>query len=86
MICEATVPNPVWYQVWLNLITNAFVVSTISFQLENCTGHRGVHPQGIISTQALSPTLKCCKEGMEGMDEMVCLVLVGLKDREESKE
>ena len=63
-----------------------FVVSIVFFQLENCTGHRGVHPQGIISTQVLSPTLRCCEGGMEGMGEMVCLVPVDLKDREESKE
>ena len=64
----------------------AFVVSIVSFQLENCTGHRGVHPQGMLSTQVPSPTLRCCEGEMEGMDEMVCLVLVGLKDRKESKE
>ena len=60
----------------------AFVVSIVSFQLENCT----VHPQGIISTQALSLTLKCCEGEMEEMGETVCLVPVGLKDRKESKE
>ena len=67
----------------------SIVVSIVSFQLENCTDHRGVHPQGIMSTQALSPTLRCCEgeiRELEGMGETVCLVLVGLKDREESKE
>ena len=40
----------------------------------------------MISTQVPSPTLRCCEEGMEEMDEMECLVPVGLKDREVSKE
>ena len=60
--------------------------SLVSLQLELNTGHRGVHPQGTVSTQALSPTLRCCEEGMEGMGEMECLVPMGLKDRGESKE
>ena len=55
------------------------------FQLEFYTGHRGVHPQEIVSTQAPSPTLRCCEGGMEGMGEMGFLVLVDLKDRGESK-
>ena len=55
------------------------------FQLQLCTGHREVHPQGMLSTQALS-TLRCCVGGMEGMGETVCLVPVDLKDRQESKE
>ena len=42
-----------------------------------------MHPQGMLSTQALSPTLRCCVGGMEEMGETVYLVLVGLKDREE---
>ena len=40
----------------------------------------------MLSTQVPSPTLRCCEEGMEEMDEMECLVLVDLKDRRESKE
>ena len=63
-------------------------ISIVFFQLQLCTGHRGVHPQGMLSTQALS-TLRCYvgeMEGMGEMGEMVCLVLVDLKDREESKE
>ena len=58
----------------------------LPLQLELWTGHRGVHPQGMLSTQALSPTLRYCEGGMEEMDEMECLVLVDLKDRGESKE
>ena len=77
------VPSVVKFDKHLSIV---FVVSIVFFQLENCTGHRGVHPQGIISTQVLSPTLRCCEGGMEGMGEMVCLVPVDLKDREESKE
>ena len=55
----------------------------VSLQLELSTGHRGVQPQEIVSTQVPSPTLRYCEEGMEGMDEMEYLVLVDLKDREE---
>ena len=40
----------------------------------------------MVSTQVPSHTLRYCKGGMEGMDEMECLVLVDLKDRGESKE
>ena len=58
----------------------------LPFQLELWTGHREAHPQGMLSTQAPSPTLRYCEGGMEGMGEMACLVLVDLKDREESKE
>ena len=58
----------------------------LPLQLELWTGHRGVHPQGMLSTQVLSPTLRYCEGGMEEMGETVYLVLVGLKDREENKE
>ena len=64
----------------------AVEISLLLLQLELSTGHRGVHPQGMVSTQAPSPTLRCYEGGMEGMGETVCLVLVGPKDREESKE
>ena len=57
-----------------------------SLQLELCTGYREVHLQEMASTQAPFLTLRCCEGEMEGMVEMVCLVLVGLKDRGESKE
>ena len=60
--------------------------SLLHLQLELCTDHRGVHPQGMVSTQVPSHTLRYCEGGMEGMGEMVCLVPVGLKDRKESKE
>ena len=33
--------------------------------------------------QAPSLILRCCEGGVEGMDEMECLVLVDLKDRKE---
>ena len=68
---------------WATLYTISLIVS---LQLEFYTGHRGMHPQGIVSTQVPFPTLRCCEGGMEGMDETVCLVLVGHKDRGESKE
>ena len=55
----------------------------MSLQLDLWTGHREAHPQELLSTQALSPTLRCCEGGMEEMGETVYLVLVGLKDREE---
>ena len=58
----------------------------VSLQLELCTGHRGVQPQEVLSTQAPSPTLRCYEGGMEGMGEMGYLVLVDPKDRGESKE
>ena len=73
-------------ETFVELLSTAFVISIVPLQLELYTGHREVHPQGILSTQAPSPTLRCCEGGMEGMGEMVCLVLVGLKDRGESKE
>ena len=69
-----------WYLVTLSTITIVFL------QLDLCIGHRGVHPQEMVSTQAPFPTLRCCEGGMEGMGEMECLAPVGLKDREESKE
>ena len=70
------------------LIVYAFryTISIVPLQLKFSTGHREVHPLGMLSTQALSPTLRYYEGGMEGMGEMGCLVLVGLKDREESKE
>ena len=39
-----------------------------------------MHPQGMVPIQA---ALKCCEGEMEGMGEMVCLVLGELKDRRE---
>ena len=54
--------------------------------MELCTGHREVHLQEVVSTQAPSPTLRCCEGGIEGMGEMGCLVLVGLKGKGESEE
>ena len=68
------------------LRTNYLGIPYVPLQLELCTGHRGVHPQGMASTQAPSLTLRCCEGEMEGMGEMVCLVLVGLKDNEESED
>ena len=70
----------------LNVYAFGYTISIVPLQLELSTGHRGVHPQGAVSTQAPSLTLRCCEEGMEGMGEMECLVLVDLKDREENKE
>ena len=58
----------------------------VLLQLELSTGHRGMHPQGMLSTQAPSLTLRCCEGGMEGMGEMESLVHVGLQDKGESKE
>ena len=40
----------------------------------------------MVSTQAPFLTLRCCEGGMEGMVETVYLVLVGLKDKGESKD
>jgi len=43
-----------------------------------------MHPLGTeltVSTLVPFPTLRYCEEGMEGMDEMGCLVLVGHKDK-----
>ena len=70
-----------WYLATLYTIS-----LIVSLQLKLSTGHRGVHPQGIVSTQVPFPTLRCCEGEMEGMDETVCLAPVGLKDREESKD
>ena len=64
----------------------SLVLFIVLLQLDICTGHRGMHPQAIVSIQAPFLTLRCCKEGMEGMEETVFLVPVGLKDRGESKE
>ena len=60
--------------------------SLLHLQLELCTDHRGVHPQGMVSTQVPSHTLRYCEGGMEGMDEMECLALVGPKAKKENKE
>ena len=58
-----------WYLVTLYTIS-----LIVPLQLELCTGHREVHLQGMLSTQAPSPTLRYCKGGMGGMGEMGCLV------------
>ena len=49
-------------------------------QLELFRGHGEMHPQEMVPIQA---ALKCCEGEMEGMGEMVCLVLGELKDRRE---
>ena len=43
-----------------------FVISILPLQLELYTSHRGVHPQGMVSTQAPSPLQG--RDGRDGRD------------------
>ena len=67
----------------IELLSTAFVISIVPLQLKLWTGHRGVHPQRMLSITGPFTALRCYKGGMEGMGKMESVILVDLKDRGE---